>query len=149
MRYIGYVFLLFLSLGLIYFLLTFYSSQQRVKGQVIINNKQFEVEFAIHKDEKANGLSNKEFLAEDEGMLFIYHGQKPSFWMKNMKFPLDIIWIDRRKKIIEITSDVRPDGDRPAAIISPTAPIGYVLEINGGLAKKLDIKPGDTMEIKL
>ncbi len=90
---------------------------------------------------RAHGLSDRISLGTTEGMLFIF----PSaglygFWMKDMHFPLDMIWIREDKQVIAVDSDVLPDSF--PKVFVPPSPIVYVLEVNAGFAEKNDIKVG-------
>ncbi len=127
------------------------SSLKNSSTTVKINNHTFKVELAQTPKEQQAGLSGREKLAEDEGMLFIF--DKPdyyNFWMKNMKFPIDIIFL-KDDKVISVGENAKPPatGDTNPPIIKPAGPVNKVLEINSGLSKKYDIKKGDSVEIKL
>lgn len=104
---------------------------------------------------RRQGLMFREFLSDNEGMIFIFPDEsRHSFWMKNMKIPLDIIWINKNKFVVDIKPDLEPcaeinDGlDRGHRIIScpgftPKDNSLYALEVNAGFALKNDIKIGD------
>jgi hypothetical protein len=114
--------------------------------RVCINDNCFKVEIAQSNREKAKGLMERESLAEDAGMLFVYNGEDyRSFWMKNMNFPIDIIWINKDKEIVGITNNVPPCEDRCISYKSPRKAM-YVLEIGADLTNKLGIKVGDKMD---
>ncbi len=100
-------------------------------------------EVADSLDARAQGLMHRESLKEDAGMLFVF-GQEvlPSFWMKNVSLPLDIIWIDKDKKVIGFYPDAKPCADSCESIIPP-GKIKYVLEVRAGFAEKIGLKPGD------
>lgn len=88
------------------------------------------------------GLSGRSQLAPDGAMLFVFEQSGYyAFWMKDMHFPLDIIWLDEHKKVITINTDVLPS--TYPATFSPLSPARYVLELNAGFAKKLHISLGD------
>src|SRR3989344_3005166 len=64
------------------------------------NGKCISIEYAITPEERAGGLMYREVLPENAGMLFVFPEEtKQGFWMKNVKFPLDFVWIDKEKKI--------------------------------------------------
>lgn len=91
------------------------------------------------------GLSNKESLSKDEGMLFIFpKDDNYSFWMKDMRFSLDIVWIDAKKLVVGITNNISPN-TYPQTFLPPK-PIRYVLEINTGGAKGFDIATGTVLD---
>lgn len=106
-----------------------------------IGNASLAVEVADSPNERAAGLSGRISLAENKGMLFIFKepGFHP-FWMKDMNFPLDIIWIDKNKKIAGIVNSASPDS-YPRLFIPPEAVL-YVLEVNAGWSKTHSILPG-------
>jgi hypothetical protein len=66
--------------------------------------------------------------------------------MKNMNFPLDIIWISENMKIVDISADIAPE-TYPQSFSSKT-PASYVLEINAGLTDKYSLKIGDIVKLK-
>lgn len=107
----------------------------------------FEVELARSPAERAQGLMYRQHMAQDRGMLFIFseNGASP-FWMKNTLIPLDIIFVDAHKKIVNIVAMATPQTETPRM---PTGNYRYVLEINGGLAEKAGIKPGDRLEFEI
>ena len=91
---------------------------------------------------RVRGLSGNSGMSDEVGMLFVFdttasHG----FWMKDMKFPIDIIWIDEKMKIIDISRQVLPESY--PEVIMPISPIRFVLEINAGIASSTGLKRGD------
>lgn len=136
-----YLFLLFVLLILFIFALGEKNSG-RGENYVQIKEKKFAVELALTGEEKIRGLGGREEICISCGMLFVL-GQsgKYSFWMKDMKFPLDIIWISDGK-ISHIAKNIPPDYQ---GVIFPDASADNVLEINGGLSEKLNFKIGDSV----
>ena len=101
----------------------------------------FDVELALTPKEQQKGLMFREEMPEMHGMLFVFGSEfTRSFWMKNTLIPLDIIFIERDGRIQHVHSMAKPLDE---SAVSSGAPSYAVLEINGGLANKLDIKPGD------
>ena len=115
-----------------------------------INNHTFNLEIAKTEAEKEVGLSAKERLDENSGMLFPF--ESPSyypFWMKNMKFPIDIIFA-RNGLIVTIHKNVKPPAsptEKPP-IYNSTEPADTVLEINAGLSEKYKFKVGDVVRLE-
>lgn len=100
----------------------------------------FRVELADTKAERAQGLMNRETLSKSAGMLFVYpRPQKVGFWMKNTLIPLDMIFLDETGTVKKVHSDAKPHDETP--IMGGTG-IFAVLEINGGLARKIGISEG-------
>lgn len=113
-------------------------------------NLKMKVELAATPYQWAKGLMFREFLPEDSGMLFVFPDERlRSFWMKNTKIPLDIIFISKDGKIVDIKENFEPCPEAQLACPSynSAAPSMYVLETNSGFAKKNDIKINDTIEI--
>lgn len=117
-------------------------------GTVIIRNKTIKVSIASSQAEKVRGLSGRNNLQVDEGMLFVYssHPTKPNFWMKDMNFPIDIIWISGGH-VVGFEKNLQPEGDKPDKTYSPVELIDYVLEVKAGFIEDNDINIGDEIKI--
>lgn len=101
----------------------------------------FTVELADEPEERARGLMFRETMPASSGMLFLYPApQRVSFWMENTLIPLDMIFLDGAGRVLRVHENARPL-DRTA--IDGGAGVVAVLEINGGLAGRLGIGPGD------
>jgi len=116
--------------------------------QLTINNHIFNLETAITPLEKSLGLMHRSHLNNKTGMLFIFDDNKPrSFWMKNTLIPLDLIFINDNYQIIDIKHNFQPCIIEPCKSYTSKEPAMYVLEINGGLAKELNIKTENFIKI--
>jgi len=121
------------------------------KKVLIINGKEIKVEIANTNEKRKTGFSNRDRLDKDTGMLFVFEDKniKPSFWMKDMKFPIDIIWIDNNK-IVQIDKNIsNPETGTPDSELkhyTPKIPIDLVLEVNAGFIKKNNIKVGNKID---
>ncbi len=107
-----------------------------------------QVEVADIDEERTLGLSGRESLAENTGLLFVfetegYHG----IWMKDMNFPIDIAWLDKNKKIIHIEHNVAPD--TYPKVFNPPTPSLYVLETNAGVFNSHQINLGTEIEFEI
>jgi uncharacterized protein len=101
----------------------------------------FEVDMATNDAERSHGLMFRKSLGPYEGMLFDFYREQPvSFWMKNTLIPLDMIFIAADGTVRHVHSNAVP---LSTEAIPSTAPVRGVLEINGGSAKLLGVKPGD------
>jgi uncharacterized protein len=115
---------------------------------VTIANHNFKVSVAASQKEREIGLSEAKSLSENQGMIFLF--EKPdyySFWMKNMKFPIDIIYINQ-DTIVTIKNSV-PSPKNSSEILpvyNSTGPSNKVLEIQAGLSKKYNFKNGDKVK---
>lgn len=119
--------------------------------QMKVGEKTLNVEIADTKDKLERGLSGWEKLGENEGMLFVIpKDSQPGFWMKEMKFSIDIIWI-KDNQMVELSENLPiPDGQTPPDNLPkyyPKQPIDYVLEVNAGWTRKNGIKPGTVIEL--
>ncbi|MEX2016957.1 MAG: DUF192 domain-containing protein [Candidatus Pacearchaeota archaeon] len=118
-------------------------------SKVCIEDKKcFVIEIADSDEERALGLGGRESLDENKGMLFVFEEEvMPGFWMKDMKFPIDIIWIDSNREIIGIQENLQPCSNIvlcPA--VYPSHPIKYVLEINANLSDRDNITEGNIVK---
>lgn len=113
-----------------------YSRTLSIAGQSL------SVAYANTEASREQGLSYTDKLGSDQGMLFIFEEVvSPSFWMKDMNYPLDIIWIDKNKNVIGITKDIKPS-TYPEKF-SPPSEVLYVLEVNSGFSDLHNINVGD------
>jgi uncharacterized protein len=110
-------------------------------------------ELAVTSEERARGLSGRESMPDDEGMLFVFEGPMlMSFWMRGMLFPLDLVWIDEEKLITQVTADVPAQGDTPDEELpryAPDTPVMYVLELNAGTAARLGLERADQLRFEI
>ena len=123
-----------------------------VVGPVVtVGETVFPVELATTVAEQIQGLSGRPSLAPGSGMLFVYEQEsKFNFWMKDMHFPLDIVWIGVDCTVVDITRNAPPPSpDQSTDQLPRYSPGGlaqYVLEINAGEADSESIAPGDPVE---
>lgn len=118
--------------------------------KVLVGDAVIFVEIADTTEKITKGLSGRKSLGKNQGMLFIMpKNSYPTFWMKGMFFPIDIIWIDERK-IIGIEENVQPEPgkkDYDLSLYHPPEPIDFVLEVNAGFVKEKGIKVGDSVNL--
>lgn len=118
------------------------NDNQSENPTVAIDDVVVTVEVADTPSARTTGLSEHSSLGESEGMWFIFDepGQR-YFHMKDMDFPIDIIWLDEDRQIVDITHEISPE-TYPDRFTSET-PAQYVLEVNAGFARENDISAGD------
>ena len=122
------------------------------EGTVVsIGGADFPVELALTSDEQIQGLSGRPVLKENTGMLFVYERQsKYSFWMPDMRFPLDIVWIGADCTVADVTLNALPpepgQANQDLPLYSPKSPAQYVLEVYAGEADEKGIKEGVGVE---
>ena len=98
-------------------------------------------ELAVSPAQRQQGLMFRERINPDQGMLFVFEREgQHSFWMKNMKFAIDILWLDSEKRIIHIEQGVPPCESEDCPSYAPTASALYVLELAAGSVKRFDLK---------
>ena len=134
---------IFYSVIFISIITVWYYLRNPLKPKIIINDNVIYVEIAVTPEQISNGLSYRKSLNQNNGMLFVF-GNKDirPFWMFEMKFPLDMVWIDGNK-IVAINSDVPVKTGGYWTVVNPGIPVNRVLELNGGVTDKLKIKVGD------
>ena len=135
------------GLGILTIGLIFFYSRYPLTPKLSINGHTFTYEIAITPAQLSKGLGGHTPLAADHGMLFVFDRKEQfQFWMKDMTFPLDMIWIDDTK-VVDISKNVPvPVTGQQLPIFSPKAPVNRVFEVNAGTADKLGLKEGDTVE---
>ena len=110
---------------------------------------QIHVEVADTLWKRRLGLSKRSNLKKNWGMLFVFDKlEAHHFWMKDMNFALDIIWLDNHR-IVDIIKNVKPvKSDEIPPILKPLSPANFVLEIAAGRANELKLKKGDFLSYK-
>ena len=98
-------------------------------------------ELATSSEQLETGLSGRQSLDPGSGMLFVFPVMASrGFWMRNMSFPIDIVWIGKDKIVVGVTKDVDPKSY--PNIFFPPQPVKYVLELNAGYAEENGIASG-------
>ena len=119
--------------------------QVEVVNYIKIGDKIVKIERATTREEQEKGLSMRESIADGEGMLFIFpNPDKYSFWMKDMNFPIDIVWIDEILRVVYIEKNAQPSS-YPNTFM-PTEKAMYVLEVISGFSEKNNLKVGNKVE---
>lgn len=94
--------------------------------------------------EKQLGLSGTASLPINQGKLFVFNSpSKPGFWMKDMNYGLDLIWLDENLRIVDITKDIYPESY--PKVFYPKENVLYVLEVNAGFSKKHNLVENQLM----
>ncbi len=103
----------------------------------------FTVEIADTGRERARGLMFRESLPNDHGMLFVYpFAHSAAFWMKNTLIPLDILFLSSDGRVISVHENAQPGDLTP---IQGGNKVRYVLEINGGISRRLGLSEGSEL----
>jgi uncharacterized membrane protein (UPF0127 family) len=125
--------------------------QQRSTAERVVQVGEATVlaDIADDAESRQRGLSGRESLDEGEGMLFVLANDSPSFWMKGMRFAIDIVWI-RDGRVVDVTADVPPPrgSNAPLATYSPDRPADRALEVTAGWAADHGIRRGDVVRVR-
>ncbi|MFA6532316.1 MAG: DUF192 domain-containing protein [Patescibacteria group bacterium] len=117
-------------------------------AMVKIGRSEIRAEMATTDPEREKGLSNRGSLESDAGMVFIYDKPlQPSFWMKGVLFPIDIIWV-YNSKVVETTTNIPVAGSSTQLpTYSPRVNVDTVIEVNAGWVDNNGIRVGDRVKI--
>ena len=147
------IFLLFFAAAftfLIFLSLNYQRTKPETLGEEVtlkIGAAQIDAEIADANEEIVQGLSTRTTLGENSGMYFVLEKREiAKFWMKDMLFSLDIIWIDDGK-IIGIVKEAPTPSDKDIPTYTSPGPVTHVLEVNAGFSKEHNIKVGDRVEV--
>lgn len=106
------------------------------------------VDIADDDQSRARGLMFVDEMAENHGMFFIFPREAPrSFWMRNTRIPLDIIYLDRDLRVVSISNDTPPCRTRRCPSYPSDGPAQFVLELNAGQAAAIGLDPGDQVQV--
>lgn len=123
------------------------------KPTINLKGKTILVDIADNESLRKTGLSGRKDLNDNEGMLFVYETKTvPIFWMKDMLFPIDIIWIEDNYVVnISKNAPAPAPGTSDASLprYAPLKPINYVLEVTAGFSDKNNIEPGDQFDFAI
>ncbi len=111
-----------------------------------VGGEVFEIDVAETPLTRAQGLSDRETLAKNDGMLFIFDSADyQGFWMKDMKFPIDIIWI-KGDRVVGWQEAAPPDDDPNRAVYYSPEPVDKVLEVSSGAVARLGLRIDDIIK---
>lgn len=120
------------------------------KNTFLIKGKQYNLEVAVTLSQKEQGLMNRPQLCNHCGMIFVSNLEMPQiFWMKNTLIPLDIIFLDKEGTVINIANAVPEPGvsDSQLKLYHSSRNAKYVIELNAGDTQKLQLIPGDKIDL--
>ena len=120
---------------------------QGTDTEMRVGRTEVRVEIADTDAERMRGLSGRDALGENAGMFFVfertgYYG----FWMKDMRFPIDIVWIGEDMRVAGITENISPETF--PEVFYPPAPAQFVLEVPAGFSRSKDIRIGSLLKIR-
>lgn len=114
------------------------------------SGKVLQVEVMISDEDRAMGLMFRPSLPVDRGMLFRF--ENPDFhgiWMKNCRFPIDIVWLDETKQVVHVAEAVPPCKADPCPTYQPLRRASWVIEMNAGQARREKAVVGSTVKFSL
>jgi hypothetical protein len=109
-----------------------------------------QAEVMVKDEDRAMGLMFRPSLPADRGLLFVFedldfHG----IWMKNCRFPIDIVWLDEERRVVHLAEAVPPCKADPCPVYQPMKKAAYVVEINAGQARREKATLGSRLEFAL
>lgn len=142
--------LLLVAAGIVFTFARYFAEMRHGASAVAmrVGNAELSVEIRKTPMERTHGLSGRPDLQNDRGILFVF--EEPDvypFWMKEMRFPIDIIWIERGSDITgqpivaDVTANISPDSFPER--FTPPVPVRYAIEVNAGWAEQHGIQIGD------
>lgn len=138
----GLVFIVIVSLALFITTKSPDGNDSPAQGKVVFNNVEFVVLIADTPKLKALGLSYRETLPHDTGMLFVFsEPNRYGFWMKDMLVSIDIIWFDEEFVVVGVDENISPESY--PEVFMPAVPVRFVLEVNAGQVSDNGITIGD------
>lgn len=110
-----------------------------------INGRSFSLQIAKTEAQRELGLGNRASMPTDQGMLFIFPQVQPEcFWMKDMHFSLDMVWVNKNKQVVYIKHNVSPNTYPDS--FCPVQPVAYVIELNAGTTDTTGMRVGETLD---
>lgn len=114
------------------------------KAYLVLPDKKVELTIVSTSEGRTRGLSGVESLPENSAMFFVFSDlDKYGIWMKDMNFPIDIIWLDEKGVIVHIEHNVAPES-YPRTFFPPEKSL-YILETNAGFAHKNNLSVGNKL----
>lgn len=121
-------------------------------GAVELAGRRLNVQVADQIEEQQQGLSGRAGISENEGMLFIYDRPiRAGFWMKDMLFPIDIVWI-REGRVVDLSLLAAPEPGKPdheLKVYFPKTEVDQVLEVAGGWVTGNNLTIGDEVSVSI
>ena len=113
------------------------------------SGRQVQAELAVTAEQRARGLMFRDSLDSGRGMLFVFpQSDFHAFWMKNCRFPIDIIWLSQEKKIVHIERAVPPCKEDPCPSYGPMRKAKYVVEVVANFSRDEKLQLGDHVEFE-
>lgn len=129
------------------------SSSSPTRVDVHIGAVVIHAEVATTPAARSRGLGGRDSMADDAGMLFVFpDARQTTFWMKDMRFPLDFVWVSADKHVEEVTQNVPAPApgtaDADLTLYKPAGAVQYVVELNAGVVEAAGIRAGDAVSFQ-
>jgi uncharacterized membrane protein (UPF0127 family) len=126
------------------------AAQPQVLPLTLPSGKVLQAELMVKDEDRAMGLMFRPSLPLDRGLLFVFdevdfHG----IWMKNCRFPIDIVWLDEEHRVVHVSEAVPPCKAEPCPVYTPMKKAAYVVEINAGQARREKATLGSRLTFSL
>lgn len=134
-----------------FFYITHYYHRKPAATEISVGSSTIYAQIADTENKRSLGLSYTPKIDDNAGMLFVFEDSAPrNFWMRDMYFDLDIIWLDENKQVVGFFEHVSKDtynhkNPEESKIYHSPDNVKYVLEVNSGTIERLKIKTGDTL----
>lgn len=121
-----------------------------VIGLRLPSGRAFQAELMVRPEDRAMGLMFRPSLPKDRVLLFVFEREDfHSIWMKNCRFPIDIVWLDDDRRIVHVAERVPPCRADPCPSYAPLRKGSYVIEMNAGVARAEKLAVGQTVDFTL
>ena len=114
------------------------------------SGKVLQVEVMVKDEDRAMGVMFRPSLPMDRGLLFVFDSPEfHGFWMKNCRFPIDMVWLDQDERVVHVAEAVPPCKADPCPVYEPLRRASYVVEMNAGQARREKAVLGATLRFTL
>jgi hypothetical protein len=114
------------------------------------SGKVLQVEVMVKDEDRAMGVMYRPSLPQDHGLVFVFEASDfHGFWMKNCKFPIDMVWLDEAHRVVHVAESVPPCQQDPCPVYSPMRRASFVLELNAGQARREKAVIGSTLQFQI
>lgn len=120
---------------------------QRDESTLRLGGQEYQVAVMRTDEELQRGLSGTDTLATNQAMIFVFaRDAKWPIWMKDMNYPIDIVWLDNDRRVVHTVSGAQPSS-YPGTEFVPAVASRYVIELSNGTVERLGIKKGDLADL--
>ncbi len=136
---------LILAISIFFIVAIYFLLHSKNPSDIYFGNQKINLEIVSNQTDRERGLSGRQSIAENQGMLFIFEGEPKvhCFWMKDMNFPIDILWLSSEQVVLHVEKNVSPLS-YPLSLC-PNTPSSFVLEVQAGLSERYGIDVGSQL----